>query len=134
MRYKITPPPSLPRKETHMPDSKITSSPVEELMDAAEQIRKVSSDASNGPWAPEYPGSYIVHGGGWTVAEAVYQAADATHIALWDPVVAEAAAAMLAVFADAFEDIPAVHEEQTRAEQAVLSLARAINAKAVSDD
>lgn len=47
--------------------------------------------------------------------------------ALRNPAVAAATAYLLVLLADVFEDVPAAAHEQTRAEQAVLSLARAIN-------
>lgn len=126
--------------------------PAEELREAAQRIRDLAAKATPGPWINVDKGDRIIRdpdatareddsdpcGAGppleYVVDEPLFANPDnGAHIALFDPVVAEATAYMLMVFADKFEDIPPVHEEQTRAEQAVLSLARAINEGATDE-
>lgn len=83
-----------------MTTDKKPTTPAAELRKAAEKIRALTWDASDGPWAHEHEGGYIVHGQQSSVAEAIDRAADAAHIATWHPLVALAVAAWLKHWAE----------------------------------
>lgn len=105
------------------------TTPAAELRSAAEKIRAIVWDASDGPWAHEHEGGYIVHGQQGSVAEAIDRAVDAAHIATWHPLVALA----VAVWLKHWTELDA-SERETRCgmcgDDHALTIARLINGSA----
>ncbi|WP_020525862.1 hypothetical protein [Catelliglobosispora koreensis] len=103
--------------------------PADEIKQAAQHLRDVAGKAMPGPWHQETPGSHIIHGHDGTVAETIYEAADATHIALLDPpsalLLADLLDGMNLFWRTAKADEVAVFQKSPLA-----AFVRAINAKA----
>lgn len=114
--------------------------PAEELRQAATTIRSRAAKASPGPWTVDSETyaetihdrdhNSVVAGGRWGGEASVFsETADAIHIALWDPDIAELVAVLFDGSADHWDTRPGVHHQYFDG-LPLANLARAINTKA----